>query len=98
MINSSEKLEKAIDTSLNLLFKRENLSLFQESALKRYMKTSVEQNQTCVMYCLSERFTSFLSEINIDPAVIEKKEVIIFQNFNVSFARNYTCPPKEVAF
>ena len=49
-----------------------------------------------MLYAISERFKKFLNEIGINPEVLGKKEVIIYQNFTVGYTENYLYHPKDI--
>jgi len=93
---SNFRLENAAEVSINLLFSKDELSTFQFRRLKTYIIKSHEENQACVLYAISERFKKFLNEIGINPEVLGKKEVIIYQNFTVGYTENYLYHPKDI--
>ena len=93
---SNSLIKDAVETSINLLFSENELTPFQVRQLKSYIKKSHEENQACVLYALSERFKNFLNEIGINPAVLGKQEVIIYQNFTVGYTENYLYRPKDI--
>ena len=93
---SNSLIKDAVETSINLLFSENELTPFQVRQLKSYIKKSHEENQACVLYALSERFKNFLNEIGINPEVLGKKEVIIYQNFTVGYTENYLYRQKDI--
>lgn len=93
---SNFRLENAAEVSIDLLFSKDKLSIFQFERLKTYIIKSHEENQACVLYALSERFKNLLEGIGIDPAVLGKQEVIIYQNLTVGYTENYLYHPKDI--
>ena len=93
---SNSLINNAVETSINLLFSENELTPFQVRQLKSYIKKSHEENQACVLYALSERFKNFLEGIGIDPAVLGKQEIIIYQNCPVGYTEDYLFYPKDV--
>lgn len=93
---SNSLINDTVETAINLLFSENELTPFQVGQLKSYIKKSHQNNQACVLYALSERFKTFLQKIGIDPSILGKREVIIYQNFTIGYTENYLFYPKEV--